>query len=180
MAQPSDMIVFNESHRPSADRSVIRKWADMLTLGSVTPALRSAERQFGVGHVAAAVHSLRASGESAAAGALLGAVSATGGLDRDGIPVDLASGLGSIAAGVVMSHHEIGQTLRTAGAAAVGIFAFRKTEEWLGVRKAAIHGEARDQWSDLSMNTDHTVADERVGFVNAGEEDPIVAAAKAM
>jgi len=171
MAQPSDMVVFDNSHRPSAERSVIRKWADILTLGHVTPTLRSAEQHFGVGHVAAAVHSLRASGEAAATGAILGAVSGAGGLDRDGIPVDLASGLGSIAAGVAMSHHEIGQTLRTAGATAVGIFSFRKTEEWLGVRKAAIHGESFNDASTIDVTAQTNLA---------GEEDPIIAAARAM
>jgi hypothetical protein len=169
MTAPADMIVFDSSSRPSAQRSMIRKWADMVTMGHVTPALRVAENKFGIGHVSALLHSVRASGEAGITGAVLGAVSGAGGLDHDGIPVDLASGVVAIAGGVALAHNELGTTLRTVGHTSIGIFAFRKTEEWLGVRKATIHGE---DWNNPgTVDTTGTTV---------GDEDPIIAAAKSL
>lgn len=159
-----DMVVFD---RPSSSRSVVRKWADVLSLGHVTPALRSMERSVGVGHVAAALESVRMTGEAGVTGALLGGLSGAGMLDPDGIPVDGVGGFMASVVGVLAAHHEVGKTLRTVGATSIGIFSFRKTEEWLGVRKAAIHGE---DWG----STVHAEGSE------VGDDDPIMAAIKAL
>lgn len=137
MAQPSDMIVYDNAVRPSTQRSVVRKYADMLTLGNVTPLLRSAERHVGVGPVAATLHSIRGNGEAGMTGLGLGFVSGAGGLDRDGIPVDLATSAFATLMGILFSSHEAGITLRQVGSSAMAVFTFRKTEEWLGVRKKA-------------------------------------------
>lgn len=169
MAQPTDMIVYDSSLRPSAQKSVIRKWADVVTLGGATDLLRSSERALGVGHVAAALHSVRASGESLVTGALLGAVSGSGGLDRKGVPVDLAGGASAIAAGVVLAHSELGITLRTAGHTAIGIYGFRKVEEWLGVRKkSSFAGDDFNESECVETTGDDMGA------------DPIVEAARAL
>ncbi len=137
MAQPSDMIVYDNSVRPSTQRSVVRKYADMLTLGNVTPLLRSAERSVGIGPVAATLHSIRGNGEAGITGLGLGFVSGAGGLDRSGIPVDLATSGFATLMGILFSAHEAGITLRQIGSSAMAVFTFRKTEEWLGVRKKA-------------------------------------------
>jgi hypothetical protein len=163
MGQPTDMIVFDNASRPSASPSAIRKWADVITGGHATPVLRTAERHVGVGHLAAFLHSIRASGESAMMGGALGIVSGMGGLDRDGVPVDLAAWAGSTALGVAFAHHEVGSTLRTAGHTALGIFSFRKTEEWFGVRKKTVSNIAGDTFQGETID---------VGA------DPIVEAAK--
>ncbi len=168
MPQPSDMIVYDSSLRPSTQKSIVRKWADLVTMGGATDLLRTSEKALGVGHVASFLHSVRASGESLITGGLLGAVSGSGGLDRKGVPVDLAGGVAAIGAGVVLAHSELGITLRTAGHTAMGIYGFRKTEEWLGVRKKASF--AGDDDMGESIDTD--------GF-DAGA-DPIVAAAQAL
>lgn len=169
MAQPSDMIVYDSSLRPSAQKSIIRKWGDAITMGGVTDLLRTSEKAVGVGHVAAFLHSVRATGESLVTGSLLGAVSGSGGLDRKGVPLDLAGGAAAIGAGVVLAHSELGITLRTAGHTAMGIYGFRKTEEWLGVRKkAAFAGE--DDWGGETVDTDGS---------DAGA-DPIVQAAQGL
>ncbi len=160
----TDMVVYD---RPSSSRSLVRKWADLVSFGHATPALRSAERSLGVGHVAAALETVRMTGEAGVTGALLGAASGAGMLDIDGIPVDGAGGIVASVLGVLAAHHEVGKTLRTVGATSIGIYGFRKTEEWLGVRKATVHGE---DWNDPgSIDTTGTVV---------GDEDPIIAAAK--
>lgn len=165
MARPGDMIVYDNSDRPSAQKSVIRKYADMITLGGATDLLRSSERALGIGPVAAALHSVRASGESLVVGGILGAVSAAGGLDKGGVPVDLAGGISSVIAGVALASSEVGVTLRTAGHTAIGIYGFRKTEEWLGVRKkATFNADGEDV---TSMGDDMGA-------------DPIMAAAQAL
>ena len=135
MKQPTDMIVFDNSVRPSSSPSAIRKWGDTLTGGHITPMLRMTEQKVGVGHLAAFLHTIRATGESSMVGGMLGVVSAMGGLDRGGVPVDLAASAVQNALGVALAHSEFGTTLRTGGSTAMGIFAFRKVEEWLGARK---------------------------------------------
>jgi hypothetical protein len=170
MASPSDMIVYDNSLRPSAQKSVVRKFADMLTMGMATDALRSAERSVGVGHVAAALHTVRGNGEAGVVGLGLGVLSGMGGLDRKGVPYDLAASGLAAAGGIVFSHHEVGITLRQASAAAMAIFTFRKTEEWLGVRKKASFGG--EDWQD--PNTIDVTSETDLG------EDPIVAAARAL
>lgn len=168
MAQPTDMIVYNSDLRPSSQKSVIRKWADVVTMGGATDLLRSSERSLGVGHVAAALHSVRASGESLVIGGILGAVSGSGGLDRGGVPVDLAGGGVAIAAGVALAHSELGITLRTVGHTAVGIYGFRKVEEWLGVRKKSSFGD------DFADTVDPNSQSDDWG------SDPIVEAARGL
>lgn len=158
----ANMVVYD---RPSSSPSLVRKWADLVSLGHATPLLRSAERSVGVGHVAAALESVRSTGEAGITGALLGAASGAGMLDIDGIPLDGAGGVLASFVGVLAAHHEVGKTLRTIGATSIGIYSFRKTEQWLGVRKAAIHGEA---WNDTVETT----------ATNIGDDDPIIAAAR--
>ena len=168
MAQPSDMIVYDNSLRPSTQKSIVRKWADLLTLGHATDALRAAERSVGVGPVAATLHVIRGNGEAGVTGALLGAVSGAGGLDRAGVPVDAAASAVSGALGVALCRSELGITLRQVSAASMAVFSFRKTEEWLGVRKKSTF--AGDDWNDPNtVNADVAVD---IG------EDPIVQAAK--
>ena len=160
----ADMVTYD---RPSTSRSLVRKWADVVTLGHVTPLLRTAEQHAGVGHVAAALESVRMVGEGVVTGGLLGAASGAGMLDIDGIPLDGAGGGLATVVGVLAAHHEVGKTLRHMGANSIAIFGFRKTEEWLGVRKATIHGE---EWNNPGTvdTTGSTI----------GDDDPIIAAAK--
>ncbi len=168
MAQPTDMITYDNSLRPSAQKSVIRKFADLLTLGNATEMLRVAERNVGVGPVAAALHTIRGNGEAGITGLGMGVVSAMGGLDRKGVPVDLStSGVAAIG-GIAFSRHEIGITLRQVSAASMAVFTFRKTEEWLGMRKKATM--AGEDWNDPN-NIDVT-AETDLGA------DPIMATAQ--
>ena len=161
----SNMVVYD---RPSSSRSMVRKWADIVTLGHATPLLRSAESNLGMSHVAAALESVRCTGEAGITGALLGAASGAGMLDIDGIPMDGAGGLVATVVGVLAAKHEVGRTLRSMGATSIGIWSFRKTEEWLGVRKATIHGE------DWGSDTVETTGSE------VGDDDPILRAVKAL
>lgn len=161
MKQPSDMIVYDSSLRPSTQKSIIRKFADTLTMGMATEALRGVERQVGVGPVAAALHTIRANGEGGITGLGLGLISGMGGLDRQGVPVDLAGSGAAAGLGILFSASEFGITFRQVSASCMTVFSFRKTEEWMGVRKkATFAGE-----DDDDMSTD-------MG------EDPIVAAAR--
>jgi hypothetical protein len=149
---------------------MVRKWADVVSFGHVTPLLRSAEHSMGVSHVACALEAVRSTGEAGVTGGILGALSGAGMLDIDGIPVDGAGGVVASIIGVLAAHHEVGKTLRTVGATSIGIFSFRKTEEWLGVRKASMHGES---WNDDAGSIDTT-------GTTVGDEDPILRAAKAL
>lgn len=160
----SGMVVYD---RPSSSPSIVRKWADVLSLGHATPLLRQAESHIGMSHVAAALESVRMTGEGLITGGMLGALSGAGMLDVDGIPMDAAGGVLASFVGVLAARHEIGTTLRHMGGNSLAIFGFRKTEEWLGVRKATMHGES---WNDSStVDTTGT---------SVGDEDPIIAAAR--
>lgn len=170
MARPSDMIVYDNSMRPSASSSPIRKWADVLTLGHATGLLREGEKAVGVSHMAALMHTIRANGEGGVAGAIMAAISATGGLDRMGYPVDFASALGADLLGIGMARSEFGATFRQMGSSFMTVFTFRKTEEWLGVRKKVSF--AGDDWNDPDVI--NTTAEVDIGA------DPIVQAAQAL
>lgn len=167
---PTDMITYDNSLRPSASKSIIRKWADLASFGHATGLLREGEKAIGVGPAAAFLHTIRSNGEAGITGAMLGAVSATGGLVRHGVPVDLSSALISDILGIALARSEFGITLRQAGASAMTVFMFRMTEEWLGVRKKS--GFGGDDWND--PNTINTTADVDIG------EDPIIAAAQSL
>lgn len=122
-------------------------------------------------HAAAAGQGLRQGGESLIVGGLLGAASvelATG-LDVKKVPIDAAIGALGIVGGAALAHEEFGTDLRNAGAAALAIFSFRKTQTFLAEKK-----RAKGQKPGFEVHGD----DE--GFVHGdfGAEDPIVAAAR--
>jgi len=170
----SDIIQYDASGRhfvpASREKSLVRRFGDMLTAGGITSVVRSAEDTFGAPYVKAFLASVRGVGEAGVTGSALGALSAAGAIDYDGTPVDFAFGLASTGVGILAAKSEFGQTLRTAGQTAIGIFAFRKTEAWLGVKKhASVHG---DDWNDPNEIDVEATID--VGA------DPIVACAQEM
>jgi hypothetical protein len=119
-------------------------------------------------HVTGAGHAVRLGGEMALAGAALGALRAKGHLDIKGkVPVDGLLALGGLALGTVMADNEYSQDLRNVGGAALAIYAFRKTDEFVvkksGARVAAAAPAA---------------ASPHAGEVGFGAEDPIITAAR--
>lgn len=128
--------------RPSTDRNPIRKWADVLTFGHATPVLRQGEQAIGVSHAAALLHVIRGNTEAAGTGAFLGLVSATGGITRGGVPLDLATNVVADLLGILFAKSEWGVTARNVGNCSMAIFAKRQVEEFFGVKAAAsVHGE---------------------------------------
>jgi hypothetical protein len=169
--KPSDMVVYDNSMRPSASQSIIKKFADLASFGYATPMLRAAENQVGVPYMTALMHTFRSNAEGGATGAILAAISASGGLVKHGVPVDLAAALVGDIAGVLAARSEFGITFRQVGASAMTVFMFRMTEEWLGVRKKS-SSFAGDDWND--PNTLNTTADVNIG------DDPIIATAQSL
>lgn len=136
---------FGLAVRPSTEPSIVRKYADLLSLGAATSLVREGEKVVGVGPMAALLHQVRGNGEAMMVGAGLGLVSITGGLVRGGIPVDLAAAVANDIMGIVACRSEFGVTFRNAGNVAAGVFALRMVEEWGGLRKkAGFHGESDD------------------------------------
>lgn len=128
--------------RPSASRSVFRKYADLVSAGHATGLVRSAEGSFGVDHVSAFFDSVERMGVGGVTGAGLAFTGKMmGGLDQGNIPLDGISGLTLSALGVFGARSKIGSVARAMGGSAMTVFAFRKTEEWLGMRKSSVHGD---------------------------------------
>jgi hypothetical protein len=142
--------------RASASKSVFRKYADIVSAGHATGLVRSAESSFGTDHVSAFFDVVERWGVGGVTGAGLAFTGKMmGGLDQGNIPLDATSGLGLGVLGVLGARSKIGSVARAMGGSAMTVFAFRKTEEWLGERKASHHGD-----SDM------------------GAEDPVIAAAR--
>ena len=80
MAHPTDMITYDNSLKPSQSRSVIRKWADLATFGNVTPLLRLGEREVGVSHMAALMHTIGSMAKPALLAPYLARLAALAGL----------------------------------------------------------------------------------------------------
>lgn len=90
-------------------------------------------------HVAATGHTVRQGGEALIVGGALGALHQQKGLDMNirgkvTIPVDGAVAAAGLIGGVALAHEEYGSDLRNMGAAALSIFAFRKTAEYMAKR----------------------------------------------
>jgi hypothetical protein len=130
--------------RASGSKSMVRKYADLVTGGAATAAIRYGEQKVGVDHVSAFFDSVERVGVGGVTGAGLAFFSKMfGGLDQNNMPVDLiGSGLSSLI-GVAGARTKFGAIARTMGGSAMTVFAFRKTEEWLGARKASdgVHGD---------------------------------------
>jgi hypothetical protein len=123
-------------------------------------------------HAAAAGQGLRQGGESLLVGGLLGAASVElkTGLDVKKVPIDAVVGVLGLVGGAAMAHEEFGVDLRNAGASALSVFSYRKTQAFLAAKKTAAGG-----------TPGFTVHGDDEGFVphgDIGAEDPIIAAAR--
>jgi hypothetical protein len=114
------------SNMPPAQKSAIRKWyeSSMGPGGGNKLALAKL-------HAKSAGEGIRAGGESLLVGGLLGAFHAKcpTGLDVKKMPVDALAGAIGLVAGTLMAQEEIGKDLQNAGAAALAVYAFRKTND---------------------------------------------------
>lgn len=163
-------LVFGGSSRK---RSALGEWFDKLGGGTLTRAKP---------HVSETGHVLRSVGESVVVGGILGAVagSSAHGLDMPmpasiaqhlpikEVPIDGAvAAVGALAA-IAMAHEPIAADLRNAAAAGASVFSYRKTKEFIEAKKAStVHGERFGKKMRPMMSAH-------------GEEDPIVAAARAL
>ena len=115
------------SHSPS--------WTDRYIKGN---ALGSAKK-----HVESGAQAVRQGGEALLVGALLAAIDVygpKGGLDipldkshKYAMPIDGAIGVAGLIAGVVLAGEEFAPDMRNAGATAMGIFAYRKSQNYLAI-----------------------------------------------
>ncbi len=130
MTVPANLTVAEMQSLPPAQKSAIRKWYDSVHSGS--NALARAKM-----HAAAAGKSVRQGGEALLIGGMLGAMSVElpTGLDYKGMPMDAVLGISALLGGVAFADQEYGSDLTNIGAAALTVFAFRKTEGLLAERK---------------------------------------------
>ena len=122
-------------------------------------------------HAAAAGKGLRQGGESLLVGGILGVASVQlkTGLDMKKVPLDAAVGVLGLIGGAAMAHEEFGADLGNAGSAALTVFAFRKTQQYM-----ADKARAAGKTPGFEVH-----GDDDEGFVHGDSgEDPIVAAAR--
>jgi hypothetical protein len=159
-------IVIAGSHpvmpKASQSNSIFRKYADVLTGGRTTDAIRYAEREVGMDHVSAFFDAFSRTSGGIATGGLFGFLAKHDMIDFDGKPVDLGASAISNAIGVFMARSAVGAGARNFASHAACVWSFRKVAEWKAgaAKTATIAGEDDD-------DDDH-------GF----GEDPIVAAAR--
>lgn len=161
-------IVIAGSHpvmpKASQSNSIFRKYADVLSGGRATDALRFAEREVGMDHVSAFFDAFSRTSGGIATGGLFGFLAKHDMIDFDGKPVDLATSAVSNAVGIFMARSAVGAGARNLASHAACVWSFRKVAEWKAGAKsktASISGEDDDD------DDDH-------GF----GEDPIVTAAR--
>jgi len=122
-----------QSNMPAEHKSAIRRWYDSASGPGGGSPLALAKL-----HMKAAGEGLRAGGESLLVGGALGALHAKlpTGLDMKpsasstkGVPVDAVVGVLGLVGGTFAAQEEYGKDLANAGAAALAVFAFRKTND---------------------------------------------------
>ena len=160
---PSNMTVKELQDSGAPGVSAIRRWYESARGGSSAMARAKL-------HAAAAGQGMRQGGESLLVGGLLGALHAKKGLDFKKVPLDAAAGVVGLIGGAALAHEEFGVDLRNSGAAALSIFGFRKTYDFLVAKMRAKGQEPGGKF-----------AGDDEGFVPHGDfgaEDPIIAAAR--
>jgi len=122
-------------------------------------------------HAVAAANGVRQGGESLLMGAALAAanVELKTGLDVRNVPIDAVAGGLGILGGVALAHTEAGTDLRNMGGAALAVFSFRKTQNFLAEKK-----RAKGQTPGFEVHGDDDEAFQPHGDIG---EDPIVRAA---
>lgn len=129
-----------DAAKASQSKSIVRKAMDLITFGGTTALMKQGEEHVGITHVKAAVEVIRETGESLVTGAALGVINATGGLERNGKPVDAIAGGVANVAGIAMGSSPLGRTLRTSGNVCMGVFAMRKSDAWTRARMGKTGG----------------------------------------
>jgi len=127
------------SGMPPAQKSAIRRWYESSQGPGGGGKLALAKL-----HAKSAGEGLRAGGESLLVGGILGAIHAkrAAGLDfpigkpdatgrSQTLPADAIAGVVGLIAGTMMAQEEVGKDLQNAGAAALTVYAFRKTNDLL-------------------------------------------------
>lgn len=165
----SDKLVFSSS---GGGKSSIRRWYESIVPGS-------AHMQRAKHHLTVAGEAVRGGGEGLVVGAVLGAAHASlpTGLDiklpiGEGrsahLPADaVLAALALVGSAAMAPNEAVGTDLRNTGIAAAGIFAFRKTADFVALKNAQ---SGRTTYSSLAAHGD----DESY----MGAEDPVVAAAR--
>jgi len=166
MSVPANLTVAEMQSLPPAQKSAIRRWYDSVHSGS--NALARAKM-----HAAAAGKSVRQGGEALLIGGMLGAMSVElpSGLDYKGMPMDAVLGISALLGGVAFADQEYGSDLTNIGAAAMSVFAFRKTQDLLAARKKA-QGKIPGFQKNQTM-----AANGEFDFGAEPGEDPIVSVA---
>lgn len=162
MTQSMPMVVFDsiaQSNIPRHEKSAIARWVDNVT-GGVLSAYAGFPKSGDTGENVGVVDVIKADGEGAMVGGLLGALNAQFGLDMFGkkVPSDLVlsvlTGVGSVG--------RSSTDLRNISVSAMSVFAFRKTDALVRAL------------SQSTATAGATVAGEPA----IGGEDPIAVAAR--
>lgn len=162
----ADLSLFqiDRSNLPSGQKSAIRRFYEGITTSGGLARAKTTAVEAG--------HAVRQGGEAVVTGAALGAVHVymRNGLDAANgkVPIDAVVGALGMVGGVALANDGVGPDLRNMGAAALSVFAFRKSFAVLA-KKHAPGGKfgADDSYLDTISGDESDVG-----------EDPIIAAAR--
>jgi len=162
---PSSLTV-GEMQAAGANMSPIRSLYERMKSGSAVAQLAKAK-------AVAAGHGLRAGGESLLVGGMLAAAHTQlpTGLDYKKVPIDAVAGVLALVAGAATSPEEFSKDLQNTGAAALAIFSFRKTHDFIAAKMKEKGKKPGSQIAGEIEGLSHYNGD-------FGEEDPIIAAAR--
>ncbi len=155
MASQSDALALSHiarSNIPAQDKSFVMRIANRVGLTGASATMARAKR-----HAIAAGQAVRGGGEAAIVGSALAAASVylPTGLDleinttnngqktlRASMPIDAIIGAAGLGASVLLAHEEVSTDLRNAGLTAVGVFSYRKTQDFLAEKVLANNQKA--------------------------------------
>jgi hypothetical protein len=131
--------------------SIIQKYSEAL-VGAVGVKGKS--------HIESAGTTIRQGGESLLVGGALGAIHGTVGLDQKGVPLDGVAAAVALGAAIAFPNHPNVDEARNAGAVALGILGFRKTDELVrrkGGGSSKVHGDETSPGADVGADEDPVV-----------------------
>lgn len=136
-AGPSSMVVFDsirQSNIPREQKSQIAEWVDRLTGGLGSSVIMGDEG--GVSpYIEASMAAVRGSGEALVTGGILGALNSENMLDVKKVPVDFAGGAFLGILSILRARSPSSADLRNAMTSCFSVYAFRKTDALLALRK---------------------------------------------
>jgi hypothetical protein len=130
------------------NKSALRAFADKYMGGSMSSASMTKAKL----HVVETGQSIRQGSESMITGGLLGAAHAELGLDHKGVPVDAIVGAVGLIGRAALASETVGVDAGNVGAAAMSVFTFRKTYDFVHAKKMAAGQKPAGQVGDSTAS----------------------------